>query len=79
MHEAERGTWKAFLKPSLRVMAATGIFAALHSGLASNTAKNAVQKLVGKRNRNGLYRAAYIGQSLASFAALTRYIRRHPM
>jgi protein-S-isoprenylcysteine O-methyltransferase Ste14 len=78
MYETERGAWRAYIKPSLRVMAATGIFAALHSWLASHAAKGAVLKLVGKRILNALYRTAYISQSVASFTALTWYIRRQP-
>jgi methanethiol S-methyltransferase len=35
-------------------------------------------QLIGERNRNGLYRAFYICQSVATFAALSQYIRRQP-
>jgi methanethiol S-methyltransferase len=78
MYEAERGTRREIFKSSLRVMLATGIFAALHSGLASQAAKSAACNLFGTRHRNGLYRVAFIGQSFVSFAALTWYIRRQP-
>jgi protein-S-isoprenylcysteine O-methyltransferase Ste14 len=33
---------------------------------------------MGERNRNGLYRAFYIGQSIATFGALALYARRQP-
>lgn len=66
------------LRSMLKVAAAVGGFALVHSALASRQAKRAAAEVVGERNRNGLYRAFFIGQSLASFAVLAEYIRRQP-
>ena len=60
------------------MMAATTAFAVVHSTLASRAAKRAATKAFGERNRNGLYRVAYISQSAATFAVLAAYIRRQP-
>jgi hypothetical protein len=62
----------------LRVGAATAAFALVHSALASRTAKRAAAEVFGERNRNGLYRVAYIAQSVATFGLLAAYIRRQP-
>jgi protein-S-isoprenylcysteine O-methyltransferase Ste14 len=62
----------------VKVMAATAAFGALHSALASRTAKRAAARLAGERNRNGLYRVGYIAQSAVTFAALAAYVRRQP-
>ena len=61
-----------------QVAAATAVFGVVHSALASRAAKRAAAGLFGERNRNGLYRVLYIGQSLATFAFLAAYIRRQP-
>lgn len=66
--------WRSMLK----VAAAVGGFGLIHSALASRTAKRAAAEAFGECNRNGLYRVFYIGQSLASFAVLSDYIRRQP-
>jgi hypothetical protein len=60
------------------VAAATALYGAVHSALASRSAKHAAAAVFGQRNRNGWYRVFYIGQSLASFALLAAYIRRQP-
>lgn len=65
-----RGFW--------RVAAATAAFGVVHSALASRAAKRRAAEWFGERNRNGLYRLFYLGQSLATFAALAGYIRRQP-
>lgn len=62
----------------LKVMAATAVFGAVHSLLASRAAKRQAAEWFGERQRNGLYRVFYIGQSLVTFAALVAYIRRQP-
>ncbi|MCC7422872.1 MAG: hypothetical protein IT428_21560 [Planctomycetaceae bacterium] len=62
----------------LKVAAATAAFGVVHSLLASRAAKRAVQETFGERNRNGLYRVIFIGQSFATLAILAAYIRRHP-
>ncbi len=66
--------WRSMLK----VMAATAAFGLVHSVLASRTAKRAAARGFGERNRNGLYRVFYIGQSLVTFGMLAAYIRRQP-
>jgi hypothetical protein len=66
------------MKSFLRTIAATSLFAAIHSALASRVAKKSAEQVFGQRNRNGLYRAVYIGQSIGTFALLTAYIRRQP-
>jgi hypothetical protein len=62
----------------LKVAAATGLFAGVHSLLASRSAKRAAARIFGERNRDGLYRVAFIGQSLVTFGVLVAYIRRQP-
>lgn len=62
----------------LKVAAATALFGLVHSALASRTAKKTAEKLLGTRNRNGLYRVVFIAQSAATFAVLVEYIRRLP-
>jgi hypothetical protein len=74
----ERMELNGMLRSMLKVAAAMGGFAVVHSVLASKPAKGAAAKIVGDRNRNGLYRVFFIGQSLASFAVLAEYIRRQP-
>lgn len=66
--------WKSMLK----VAAATAAFGLVHSVLASRTAKRAAARTFGERNRNGLYRVFYIGQSLVTFGMLAAYVRRQP-
>ena len=66
--------WRSMLK----VAAATAAFGIVHSLLASRPAKRAVARTFGERNRNGLYRVFYIGQSLVTFGVLAAYIRRQP-
>jgi hypothetical protein len=62
----------------LKVVAATAAFGLVHSALASRTAKRTAARTFGVRNRNGLYRVFYIGQSLVTFGTLAAYIRRQP-
>lgn len=45
-------------------------FAAVHSLLAAKPVKAAVERAVGTRRRNGLYRPFYIGQSVVTTAAV---------
>lgn len=66
--------WRSMLK----VAAATAAFGVVHSVLASRTAKRAAARTFGERNRNGLYRVFYIGQSLVTFGLLAAYIRKQP-
>lgn len=66
--------WRSMVK----VGAATALYGLAHSALASRTAKRAAARTFGERNRNGLYRVAYIAQSAATFGLLAAYIRRQP-
>jgi methanethiol S-methyltransferase len=66
--------WRSMFK----VMATTAVFGLVHSTLASRAAKRAAARTFGERNRNGLYRGFYIGQSLVTFGMLAAYIRRQP-
>lgn len=50
--------------------------ALLHSALASRQAKELATKLAGQRRRNGLYRTAYVAQSLVTFTY--RWLRGLP-
>jgi methanethiol S-methyltransferase len=52
--------------------------AVVHSALASRQAKDLAARVAGRRRRNGLYRAAYVAQSLCTFAWLYRWLRRLP-
>lgn len=74
MIPGDQSMWRSMLK----VMAATAAFGVVHSALASRAAKRVAVRQFGERNRNGLYRAFYIGQSLATFGLLAAYIRRQP-
>ncbi|MDZ4821129.1 MAG: hypothetical protein SGJ20_19385 [Planctomycetota bacterium] len=65
-------------KIMLRVAAAAAVFGVVHSLLASRPAKRAAARTFGERNRNGLYRVFYIGQSFVTFGMLAAYIRRQP-
>lgn len=66
--------WRSMAK----VAAATAGFGVVHSALASRPAKRAAARVLGERNRNGLYRVGYIVQSVATFGALAAYVRRQP-
>ena len=61
-----------------KVAGATAVFSLVHSALASRTAKRAAARTFGDRNRNGLYRVVYIGQSFVTFGLLAAYIKRQP-
>lgn len=62
----------------LKIAAATAVFGAVHSALASRRAKQSAARMFGERNRNGLYRVFFIGQSLVTFGMLMDFIRRQP-
>lgn len=66
------------MKASLKVAVATAAFAVVHSLLASDAAKDAAARLVGRRRRDGLYRAFYNTQALATFGMLVAFINRMP-
>ncbi len=65
-------------RSALKVVGATVAFALIHSALASRRAKKEAARLFGERNRNGLYRLFYLGQSAVAAAALAAYVRRQP-
>ena len=62
----------------LRVFAAVGVFAGIHSLLASGPAKEFAARQLGQRNRAGLYRGFYIFQSFVTIWALLAYLLRLP-
>lgn len=62
----------------LKIAAATAAFAGVHSLLASRAAKRKAAELFGERQRNGLYRVFYLGQSAVTFGALVAYLRGLP-
>lgn len=66
------------LKSFLRVFAAVGLFAILHSLLASRGAKQFAARQFGVRQSDGLYRAFYIAQSGLTLAGLLAYLSRLP-
>ena len=66
------------LKSLVKIMAATVVFAGVHSLLASRTAKNTALALFGERLRNGLYRPLYNVLAVVTFGALIFYARRLP-
>lgn len=61
-----------------KVVLATAAFGLVHSALASRRAKHAAARYFGERNRNGLYRAFYLAQSVITFGMLAAYMRRQP-
>lgn len=62
----------------VKTVLGTMVFAGVHSALASRQAKMAAARILGQRQRNGLYRVFYIGQSLVTFGALVAYLLRMP-
>lgn len=70
------------MRPSTRGMLNTAVavaaFGFLHSLLASRAAKRQAARLVGERNRDGLYRAFYNTQSAVATSLLVAYVVRQP-
>jgi hypothetical protein len=66
------------LRSMATIVAATAAFGVVHSVLASSQAKQYAVRTLSPRNRNGLYRVFYIGQSAIATALLIAYIRRLP-
>jgi protein-S-isoprenylcysteine O-methyltransferase Ste14 len=62
----------------LKTCAATVLFAAVHSGLASGSSKAAARVLFGPSNADGVYRVLYIAQSFMTTGLLVAYVRRQP-
>jgi hypothetical protein len=66
------------MHPVLRIATATAAFAIMHSTLASRRAKQIAAANLGDRQQKGFYRAAFVGQSILTSAALAEFIRRQP-
>jgi protein-S-isoprenylcysteine O-methyltransferase Ste14 len=62
----------------VKIMAATTLFAGLHSLLASRAAKRVAAEMLSERQRNGLYRPFYNAQAVITFGALVLYGMRLP-
>ncbi|MDB6029717.1 MAG: hypothetical protein JWM16_55 [Verrucomicrobiales bacterium] len=69
---------KSDTKTVLKVVAATGLFAVVHTILASRKAKATATRLVGERNRNAFYRPFYNAQATVTSGALAYYIYKLP-
>lgn len=63
---------------AVSVAAASALYFALHSLLASFAAKRTFERWAGKRTRNGWYRALYCLSSSVGLAALYRFARARP-
>jgi len=61
-----------------RIVRVCAPLALVHSALASHQAKELVARAAGRRRRNGLYRVAYMAQSMITFAWLYRWLRSLP-
>ncbi len=68
------GWFRGFCKTAV----ATVLYAAVHSFLASRKSKETVSRLLGVRQRNGLYRTFYLLQSAGMMLLLVGYVRRQP-
>ena len=66
------------MRPLLKVVLSTLMFSALHSLLASASAKQAASRLIGQVNRDRYYRAFFNLQSVLTSGALVLYILRLP-
>jgi hypothetical protein len=62
---------------ALRAAAATLVWSAAHSLLASHAAKRRAARVAGERTARGWYRVAYNAQAVATTAALGAYVWRH--
>ncbi len=66
------------LKNLFKVVAATALFAGVHSLLATRRLKRGATNLLGERRRNALYRPFYNSVALITTAALAVYLFRLP-
>ena len=66
------------VRGAVKVVAATALFAGVHSLLASRASKRIVRRALGTSRRNALYRPLYLVQSVATFGALLVYFNRQP-
>jgi methanethiol S-methyltransferase len=69
---------RGWVKGFFRTAAATVLYSAIHSFLASSTAKEIASRVLGARTRNALYRPFYLLQSVGTMLMLVSYIRRQP-
>ncbi len=65
-------------KSIVKIMAATALFAGVHSLLASHKAKATAAALFKERRRNGLYCAFYNISAITTFGALIFYGTKLP-
>ena len=65
-------------KSIAKIMAATTLFAGLHSLLASRAAKDVAAKMLTERQRNAFYRPFYNAQAVITFGALVLYGSKLP-
>ncbi len=63
---------------ALKVALGTAAFALLHSALASRSAKQATERVLGERKRNALYRPIYNAQAFVTLGVLWIYVRPLP-
>lgn len=68
----------ATLGSVVRAVVALTAWAVLHSVLATRRSKRATTRLLGERNRNGLYRLSYNAVAVVSLAGVALYIHRLP-
>jgi protein-S-isoprenylcysteine O-methyltransferase Ste14 len=61
-----------------RIVGVSVLWALVHSLLASRRTKELARRIVGARYRDGLYRAAYNAQALASVVWIARWFARLP-
>ena len=66
------------MRTIIKAAIATLAFGAVHSALASRSAKRIAAVLVGKERSEATYRVAYVGQGLLTFAALVAYCANLP-
>ena len=62
----------------VKAVLATAAYAALHSALASETAKSAAERAVGTRLRNGLYRPMFNAVAVVATGGLLAYVASLP-
>jgi methanethiol S-methyltransferase len=60
-------------KSIVKIMAATALFAGIHSLLAGRAAKRIAAEMLSERQRNALYRPFYNAQAVITFGALVLY------
>jgi hypothetical protein len=65
-------------KSIVKIMAATALFAAIHSLLASRAAKRVATEMLSEWRRNALYRPFYNAQAVITFGALVLYGSKLP-